>query len=126
MLSKRKATTDPVRVLELLWREPGYGRTCRGPKQGLTVDDVVTAALTIADAAGLDGLSMRAVAKPSRWHRCRSTPTFPGKTELCNLMLDNVYLAMPRLSSAATGAPNSPRSPMTTAACSWLIRGPLL
>ncbi len=100
MPSKRETTPDPARTLELLWREPGYGKTGRGPKQGLTVDDVVAAAITIADAAGLDGLSMRSVAQDLDVAPMSLYTYVRGKTELCDLMLDTVYLAIPRPSFA--------------------------
>ncbi len=50
----------------------------------------------------------------------------PGKTELCNLMLDNVYLAMPRPPFVGRDWRAKLTQVMTTAACSRLIRGPLL
>lgn len=96
MPRKPERTTDPVRTLELLWREQGYGQAARGPKQGLTVDDVVAAGIRIADAAGLDGLSMRSVAKDLAVAPMSLYTYVPGKTELCDLMLDTVYLATPR------------------------------
>ncbi|MEU9706487.1 TetR/AcrR family transcriptional regulator [Streptomyces sp. NPDC047981] len=91
---------DPARTLELLWRDagsaPGGGGGRRGPRQGLTVDAVVEAAVALADGGGLDALSMRAVAQ-----RLGVTPMtlytyVPGKAELLDLMLDQVFLAMER------------------------------
>ncbi|MFJ8667803.1 TetR/AcrR family transcriptional regulator [Streptomyces sp. NPDC093600] len=93
---------DPARTLELLWRDgaavPG-GR--RGPRPGLSVDAVVDAAIGLADEGGLDALTMRAVAQ-----RLGVTPMtlytyVPGKAELLDLMLDTVFLRMPRTSFAA-------------------------
>ncbi|MFE1229891.1 TetR/AcrR family transcriptional regulator [Streptomyces sp. NPDC058745] len=88
---------DPARTLELLWREGGTPPTSRrGPRQGLTVDAVVDAAIALADEGGLDALTMRAVAQ-----RLGVTPMtlytyVPGKAELLDLMLDTVFLRMPR------------------------------
>ncbi|MFE2012403.1 TetR/AcrR family transcriptional regulator [Streptomyces sp. NPDC059491] len=91
-------TGDPARTLELLWRDsaaaPAAGR--RGPRQGLTVDGVVDAALALADSGGLHALTMRAVAG-----RLAVTPMtlytyVPGKGELLDLMLDAVFLRMER------------------------------
>jgi AcrR family transcriptional regulator len=47
--------------LDLLWgrREPGS----RGPRRGLAVDDIVGAAVRVADAEGLEAVSMARVAK---------------------------------------------------------------
>ncbi|MFJ3925970.1 TetR/AcrR family transcriptional regulator [Streptomyces sp. NPDC090022] len=86
---------DPVRTLELLWREPGQDQERRrGPRQGLSVDAVVTAATGLADEAGLDALTMRALAQ-----RLGVTPMtlytyVPGKAELLDLMLDQAYADM--------------------------------
>ncbi|MFF9851045.1 TetR/AcrR family transcriptional regulator [Streptomyces litmocidini] len=94
MTKNRSGGGDPVRTLELLWRaagapEPPTGR--RGPRQGLTVDAVVGAAVELADEEGLDALTMRALAQ-----RLGVTPMtvytyVPGKAELLDLMLDDVY-----------------------------------
>jgi AcrR family transcriptional regulator len=47
--------------LDLLWgrREPGR----RGPRRGLAVDDIVAAAVRVADGEGLEAVSMARVAK---------------------------------------------------------------
>ncbi|MET9319636.1 TetR/AcrR family transcriptional regulator C-terminal domain-containing protein [Streptomyces sp. NPDC003038] len=99
----RSGAGDPVRTLELLWREPGYeadqGR--RGPRQGLSVDAVVGAAISLADEAGLAALTMRALAQ-----RLGVTPMtlytyVPGKAELLDLMLDEAYRHMERREAGA-------------------------
>jgi AcrR family transcriptional regulator len=55
---------DPTRALRLLWRDRlGDPRGSRGPRQRLTVDEVVAAATTLADEEGLDAFSMRRVAE---------------------------------------------------------------
>src|SRR6266511_263276 len=56
---------DPRRTMALLWRAsaPQAGRTAPGPKPGLSVDVIVEAAIAVADADNMDGLSMRAVGK---------------------------------------------------------------
>lgn len=69
---------DIARSLELLW---GTGdRPSRGPKPGLTLDRIVTAAVAVADAEGLAAVSMRFYSPPS-WARarCRSTGTSPAR-----------------------------------------------
>lgn len=88
---------DPARTLELLWRdgsEAPAGR--RGPRQGLTVDAVVDAALALADAGGLDALTMRAVAQHLGVTPMTLYTYVPGKAELLDLMLDAVFLRMDR------------------------------
>ncbi|MEU9252043.1 TetR/AcrR family transcriptional regulator [Streptomyces sp. NPDC048270] len=98
MARDRSGTGDPVRTLELLWRGPGQeahaGR--RGPRQGLSVDAVVHAAIALADAEGLTAVTMRALAQ-----RLGVTPMtlytyVPGKAELLDLMLDDAYRTMDR------------------------------
>ncbi|MFD9518801.1 TetR/AcrR family transcriptional regulator [Streptomyces sp. NPDC059979] len=98
MAKDRSGAGDPVRTLELLWRESGRpaqpGR--RGPRQGLSVDAVVRAATGLADEEGLLALTMRALAR-----RLGVTPMtlytyVPGKAELLDLMLDEAYAGMER------------------------------
>ena len=96
MSEKRTAPADPARTLALLWRGPGFGRSGHGPKQGLSVDDVVTTAVELADAAGLESLSMRRVAEALGVGAMSLYTYVPGKAELLDLMLDSVYLRMPR------------------------------
>ncbi|MFF7414916.1 TetR/AcrR family transcriptional regulator [Streptomyces lydicus] len=93
---RREAGDDPARTLELLWREPGHGASRRGPRQGLTVDAVVQAAVELADSQGLEALTMRAVARQLGVTPMTLYTYVPGKAELLDLMLDAVYLQMPR------------------------------
>jgi AcrR family transcriptional regulator len=100
MAKDRTGSGHPSRTLELLWREPGSGGKGRGPKQGLSVDAVVRAAIELADAEGLDAVTMRRLAQ-----RLDVTPMtlytyVPGKAELLDLMLDAVYLRMERADHA--------------------------
>lgn len=92
----RSSAGDPVRTLELLWREPGRSARTRGPKQRTTVDAVVAAAIRIADTDGLDALTMRAVAEQLGVTPMATYTYVPGKAELLDLMVDTVYLQMPR------------------------------
>ncbi|MEV6953818.1 TetR/AcrR family transcriptional regulator [Streptomyces sp. NPDC051183] len=98
MAKDRSGAGDPVRTLELLWREPGEGARPgrRGPRQGLSVDAVVLAATALADEEGLASVTMRALAQ-----RLGVTPMtpytyVPGKAELLDLMLDDAYKGMAR------------------------------
>lgn len=76
------------RSAELLWgtRE----RSTRGPKPGLTLERIVAAAIAVADADGLDGLSMRRVAAELGVGAMSLYRYVPGKAELLDLMLDQV------------------------------------
>ncbi|MFJ8535793.1 TetR/AcrR family transcriptional regulator [Streptomyces sp. NPDC093591] len=79
---------DIARTLELLW-DTGK-RPSRGPRPGLTVDRIVEVAVRIADAEGLDGVSMRRVAAELGTGAMSLYRYVPGKAELLDLMLDRV------------------------------------
>ncbi|GAA2426219.1 TetR/AcrR family transcriptional regulator [Streptomyces macrosporus] len=77
------------RSLELLWgrRE----RPARGPKPGLTLERIVAAGIRIADAEGIDALSMRRVAAELGVGTMSLYRYVPGKAELLELMIDRAY-----------------------------------
>lgn len=79
---------DPRRSLELLWhgQEPGS----RGPRRGLSLRRIVTAAVRLADREGLAALSMRNVAAELGVGTMSLYRYVPGKGELLDLMLDYV------------------------------------
>ncbi|MFC9683799.1 TetR/AcrR family transcriptional regulator [Streptomyces sp. NPDC056948] len=79
---------DIGRTLELLW-DTGR-RPSRGPKPTLTLDRIVEAAVQVADAEGLGGLSMRRVAAELGTGTMSLYRYVPGKGELLDLMLDRV------------------------------------
>jgi AcrR family transcriptional regulator len=84
---------DPRRSLALLWRAAGVerGRPAPGPKPGLTVDIIVDEAIAVADAGGIIGLSMRAVADGLGVTAMALYTYVPGKQELIDLMYDGVH-----------------------------------
>lgn len=79
---------DIQRTLELLW-DTGR-RPSRGPKPGLTLDRIVEAAVRVADAEGLEAVSMRRVAAELGTGAMSLYRYVPGKSELLDLMLDRV------------------------------------
>ncbi|CAL9456612.1 hypothetical protein SUDANB58_02562 [Streptomyces sp. enrichment culture] len=79
---------DIARTLELLW-DVGP-RPSRGPKPGLTLDRIVEAAVRVADAEGLEAVSMRRVATELGTGAMSLYRYVPGKAELLDLMLDRV------------------------------------
>ena len=85
---------DPAKSLELLWRR--RPQPSRGPKPALTVEGIVEAALRIADAEGIGGMSMRRVADELGAGAMTLYRYFPGKAELLDVMLDTVYGELPR------------------------------
>ena len=80
--NQRPPTLPPG--LDLLWgrREPGR----RGPKPGLTLDGIVAAAVRLADAEGLDAISMARVAKELGFTTMSLYRYVSSKEELLQLM----------------------------------------
>ncbi|MFE3251314.1 TetR/AcrR family transcriptional regulator [Streptomyces sp. NPDC059209] len=79
---------DVSRSMELLW---GTGeRATRGPKPGLTLDRIITAAVELADAEGLAAVSMRRLSTELGAGTMSLYRHVPGRAELVNLMLDRV------------------------------------
>jgi len=74
--------------LTLLWQPPG--RPARGPQPTLNLDEIVAAAIAIADAEGLDALSMRRVANDLGVGTMSLYRYLPRKAVLINLMLERV------------------------------------
>jgi AcrR family transcriptional regulator len=79
---------DPRRSLALLWGRNEPGR--RGPKQRLSTDEVVQAAIALADAEGVETLSMRKVAEAVGVSPMSLYTYVPSKSELLDLMFDRV------------------------------------
>ena len=87
---------EPSRTLALLWRGAEEVGARRGPERSVTVDAVVQAAIALADADGLAAVSMRAVAQRVGISAMSVYTYVPGKAELLDLMVDALYLGMPR------------------------------
>jgi AcrR family transcriptional regulator len=97
MASPRTSTGDPARTIALLWRQSLPDRPPgRGPRQGLSVDAIVEEAVALADAEGLDAVTMRRVAAAVGTAPMTLYTYVPGKAELLDLLLDHVYAQMPR------------------------------
>ena len=89
MSTTRGSRGDATRTMELLWGL--VPAPTRGPKQGLTVDAIVDAAIALADAEGIDAVAMRRVAEALGVGAMSLYTYVPGKAELVDLMLDRVY-----------------------------------
>ncbi|MFE3442918.1 TetR/AcrR family transcriptional regulator [Nocardia sp. NPDC059180] len=92
---------DVGRTLELLW-ETGP-RPSRGPKPGLTLDRIVEAAVQLADAEGLEAVTMRRVSTELGTGTMTLYRYLPGKAELLDLMLDRVQRPDPGVEAAEGG-----------------------
>ena len=77
------------RSLALMW---GYDDKsgARGPRPRLTLEAIVDQAVTVADAEGLDAVSMRRVAADLSVGTMSLYRYLPGKEELLDLMLERV------------------------------------
>jgi AcrR family transcriptional regulator len=87
---------DPARALELLWRAQLPQPARRGPPQRLTVDEIVSAAIRLADTDGLAAVTIRRVAELVGVTTMSIYTYVPGKRVLLDLMLDALYADMPR------------------------------
>ena len=72
----------------LLWE--GLPESRKGPRPGLTLEQIVTAGIALADAEGLDALSMRKLSAELGVGTMSLYRYVPTKHELLNLMLDHV------------------------------------
>jgi AcrR family transcriptional regulator len=93
--------SDPKRSLELLWRLEL--KPSRGPKPGLSLDQIVAAAIEVADAEGLRALSMRRVAEHLGVGTMSLYRYVPAKAELLDLMLDAVDGGLERPDASVEG-----------------------
>ena len=84
------ATSRLRRSLDLLWGHDGKTRPARGPKPGLTLGQIVTTAVDLADREGLAALSMRKVAGELGVGAMSLYRYVPGKGELIDLMVDHL------------------------------------
>lgn len=79
---------NPVRALELLWGRPSGPK--RGPKPKASRNDLVDAAIAIADTDGIDAVSTRRVSEAVGISAMSFYTHIPGKAELLDLMLDRI------------------------------------
>ena len=78
---------------DLLWSDGA--RPSRGPKRGLSADEVVAAAMGIADRDGLGALTMQAVAKEVGFTTMALYRYFPSKEVLVDAIVDAAWGAPP-------------------------------
>ncbi|WP_324192710.1 TetR/AcrR family transcriptional regulator [Nocardia transvalensis] len=100
MAAPKNAPTDPARTIALLWGlHPKPGR------KGLTVAAIVAAGIELADAEGLDAVTMRRVAERLGVGAMSLYTHVPGKTDLIDLMQDAVLSGLYRdIDEPATAA----------------------
>ena len=81
--------TDLPRYLQLLWGREPQGR--RGPKPGRSITEIGEAAVAIADAQGLDAISMKSVAAAVGFTTMSLYRYVDSKDELSAVMVDVAY-----------------------------------
>jgi AcrR family transcriptional regulator len=88
--------TTVDRTLTLLWRRSlGVPKGSRGPRQRVSVDEVIAAGIAVADADGLPAFSMRKVAERLGIGLMSIYTYVPGRSELIGLMIDEVIGEQP-------------------------------
>jgi AcrR family transcriptional regulator len=76
-------------MVGLLWNPPGPGT--RGPRQRISLAQVVEGAMAVADADGFEALSMRGLARHLGVGAMSLYTYVPGRSELFELMIDRAY-----------------------------------
>jgi len=89
------ATDD---VVALLWRRAAPAR--RGPKPRFSIEGVAEAGVAIADAQGLDAVTMQSVAARLGTTKMALYRYVPGRVELDALMLDRALAEPPEAAGA--------------------------
>lgn len=88
MTTEHSGSGNISRSMELLWH--GKEPAGRGPRPGMTLREIVRAAVELTDREGLAALSMRRVAAELGVGTMSLYRYVPGKGELLDLMLDHV------------------------------------
>lgn len=84
-----KGSIDPMRVVRLLWDPPAPAE--RGRRQSITLAEIVAAGIRVADARGVDALSMRQLAAELGVGAMSLYTYVASKAELVELMVDRVF-----------------------------------
>ncbi|WP_168706003.1 TetR/AcrR family transcriptional regulator [Gordonia paraffinivorans] len=97
---------DARRLVRLLWRSgpEADARPRRGPKQRVSVDEIVDTAVDLADRNGLDAVSMRALATALGIGPMSLYTYVPSRDVLVALMIDRVAADHPMPEPATTPA----------------------
>jgi len=77
----------------------GKPHPARGPKPSLTVIQIAAAAIRVADASGIEAVTMQRVAKETGVTTMALYRYFPGKSDLISLMIDTASTWTPSVDS---------------------------
>lgn len=97
----REKKRDLDASMELLWGDQGRPR--RGPKPSMSAERIAARAIAIADAEGLDAVSMQRVAEEFDVTPMALYRYVPGKAELVDLMVDVAGTPPPDLTGTPGG-----------------------
>jgi AcrR family transcriptional regulator len=89
-MTEFSGATEPDRILPLLWRHRNARRATTGRPPRLSVDEVVTAGIAVADADGLEAASMARLAARLGVATMTLYTYVPSRAELVELMVDQV------------------------------------
>jgi AcrR family transcriptional regulator len=109
MSTGNESNPNPDAATDLLWGTPE--RSGRGPKPTLTLEQIARAAIAIADAEGLDALSMRRVAETLGFTTMALYRHIHSKTELIAVMVDTAIGDALTLDSLTTTSPTRTLTP---------------
>ncbi|MGN9839230.1 TetR/AcrR family transcriptional regulator [Nonomuraea sp. H19] len=109
---------DPDHGVELLWQARE-----REPRPGLSLGRIVRAAIELADAEGLAGLSMRKVADRLGFTTMSLYRHVPGRDQLVDLMVDEVLSEHPDVSATPATTEGWRERLEDCARQAWRIRG---
>ncbi|MGW4697729.1 TetR/AcrR family transcriptional regulator [Kitasatospora cineracea] len=102
MPANKESQRDPNVSLALLWGE-AEERPRRGPRPKFTPAEVARHGVTVADAEGLEALSMQRVAEALGVTTMALYRYVPGKPDLVDLMVDTVLGDPPALDAVPGG-----------------------
>jgi AcrR family transcriptional regulator len=116
-MPRKPGPHDPARTLALLWGSPSpLGRS------GVTVAAIVSAAVELADAEGLEAVSMRRLAEQVGVGTMTLYTHVPGRDELTDLMTDAVLAGLYEDVGAAARAPGGWRGGLRlVATTNWYL-----
>lgn len=93
MTEKKSEKVDPARQLELLWRRQiGPAARRRGPRPAVDLDQVLAAAVGVADVEGLAAVTVRRVTSELGIARMSVYTHVSTRDQLIELMVDQVLL----------------------------------
>lgn len=95
MAQRGDSTDEQADAGALLWEAPATGR--RGPKPRYSLDDIAAVAMTVADAEGLDAVTMQRIADGLGTAKMALYRYVPGRAGLDAVLLDRALGLPPEI-----------------------------